>query len=368
MSKRPNLFDYATSELSQDAILSWLLRWADSKFANEDKTLHLTARKFLNSIGEKFDICDFGNESCNLIIEINRQHKGIDVLAEVTVDKKEKYAIVIEDKIHATPHSNQLERYKNEIFQESSGKYKKILLLYFKTGEISQYRQIEEAGFTAYSREDFLKTITEHSFNVILDDFMVKLVALDHTYKACREKAFECWKRNYDSWEGFFSALRDELETTSEKRIFEKWEYVSNRSGGELVFELKRHNIGGDGEVYLQICKKLGEGEWQERYYMCFRVGEIPGNCKPSELRWDLNQSIIQAAKGSCWEGVVDKPRRFGAGASMIFAESKQDQEDAWLMKSGGKLNLPEIVKKVCKADRLLLNTVNNYQQRKNAQ
>ena len=367
MSKRPNLFKYATSELSQDAFLSWLLSWADSKFANEDKTLHLTARKFLNSIGKKFGICEFGNESCNLMIEINTQHKGIDVLAEVTVDKMEKYAIVIEDKIHATPHSNQLERYKNEIFKESSGKYKKILLLYFKTGEISQYRQIEEAGFKVYSRKELLSTITNHSSNVILNDFMERLVALDHKYNSYSEKSFECWKRNYDSWEGFFSALRKQFEKTSKEKIFEKWEYVSNQSGGELIFELKRHKIE-DGEVYLQICKKLGEGEWQERYYMCFRVGEIPGNCKPSDVRWDLNQSIIQAAKGSCWEGVVDKPRRFGAGASMIFAETKQDQEDAWLMKSGGKLDLPEIVKKVCKADRLLLNTVNNYQQRKNAQ
>ena len=26
---RPGIFDYATSELSQDAMICWLLRWAD---------------------------------------------------------------------------------------------------------------------------------------------------------------------------------------------------------------------------------------------------------------------------------------------------------------------------------------------------
>ena len=32
---RPNLLDYATSELSQDAFLLWFLRWSDPKYKDE---------------------------------------------------------------------------------------------------------------------------------------------------------------------------------------------------------------------------------------------------------------------------------------------------------------------------------------------
>lgn len=36
----PNLFDIATSELSQDAFITWLLRWASPEFAQADAALH----------------------------------------------------------------------------------------------------------------------------------------------------------------------------------------------------------------------------------------------------------------------------------------------------------------------------------------
>ena len=37
--KQPNLFDFATKELSQDAMICWLIRWADFRFANTDREL-----------------------------------------------------------------------------------------------------------------------------------------------------------------------------------------------------------------------------------------------------------------------------------------------------------------------------------------
>ena len=46
---RPNLFDYATHELSQDAFLIWLIRYADKNF-QEDAQLHAIAQKFLQKI------------------------------------------------------------------------------------------------------------------------------------------------------------------------------------------------------------------------------------------------------------------------------------------------------------------------------
>lgn len=40
MTKTPNIFDFATSELSQDAFLCWLIAWADSSQIENDETLN----------------------------------------------------------------------------------------------------------------------------------------------------------------------------------------------------------------------------------------------------------------------------------------------------------------------------------------
>ena len=45
----PNLFNFATSELSQDAFLAWLVKYADSQFADDDTGIHLAGVKFLKA-------------------------------------------------------------------------------------------------------------------------------------------------------------------------------------------------------------------------------------------------------------------------------------------------------------------------------
>ena len=35
----PNIFEFATSELSQDAMFAWLISWADDKFLKVDPEL-----------------------------------------------------------------------------------------------------------------------------------------------------------------------------------------------------------------------------------------------------------------------------------------------------------------------------------------
>jgi hypothetical protein len=67
---RPNLFDFATSELSQDAFFCWLLAWADARYSEQDPALHRTGRSLLNALlakhGEKL------NETSS--VDIKQQH------------------------------------------------------------------------------------------------------------------------------------------------------------------------------------------------------------------------------------------------------------------------------------------------------
>lgn len=46
--KTPNVFSFATSELSQDAVLCYIFSWADDKYLEDDKGLCETAKSLLS--------------------------------------------------------------------------------------------------------------------------------------------------------------------------------------------------------------------------------------------------------------------------------------------------------------------------------
>jgi hypothetical protein len=46
----PNIFNFATSELSQDAFIAWLLTWANKEYEGIDKNLHACATDFVRQL------------------------------------------------------------------------------------------------------------------------------------------------------------------------------------------------------------------------------------------------------------------------------------------------------------------------------
>ena len=52
--KTPNLFRYASSELSQDAIICYIIEWAKSENKGHNTKLHNLAIEFLNSLFDKW--------------------------------------------------------------------------------------------------------------------------------------------------------------------------------------------------------------------------------------------------------------------------------------------------------------------------
>ncbi|HHG86076.1 MAG TPA: hypothetical protein ENJ82_15110, partial [Bacteroidetes bacterium] len=99
--KRPNIFDYATSELSQDAFLTWLIKWADKDYQEINSPLNACAISFVQEL--------LGKDKSYTIetIETGRQWKNIDIWALVN----NQYFLVIEDKKGTKEHSDQLNRY-----------------------------------------------------------------------------------------------------------------------------------------------------------------------------------------------------------------------------------------------------------------
>jgi hypothetical protein len=123
---RPNLFDFATSELSQDAFLCWLI--AQARY-EDDAKLQTVGRAFIAWLWGMARNQQVGPEDVRLLAAPEQQADHIDILFEADVAGR-RVVFVIEDKTDTSQHSGQLQKYKDVAGKRSS----EVVLIYFKTG------------------------------------------------------------------------------------------------------------------------------------------------------------------------------------------------------------------------------------------
>lgn len=160
---RNNLFTFATSELSQDAFICWCLNWIN--YPNEN--LYYMAKDiFSNLLKEK----NLENEKVKII----RQYKKIDVLVILNNSKK---AYIIEDKTYSSEHSDQINRYKENIENiKKELEIETIKTVYFKTGFWFSYdyeiTNDEKKVDIKIDRKKFLDILNNYKGkSQILDDY-----------------------------------------------------------------------------------------------------------------------------------------------------------------------------------------------------
>ena len=243
MKERPNIFDYATSELSQDALLTWLIQLADKDYLEVDSPLNTLAVSFVQ------ELLGRDNQYPIETIETGRQWNNIDVWALVN----NKYFLVIEDKKGTKEHSDQLNRYSELAKKHYEKSDIEIRLVYFKMEEQGKYSDIKEAGFSLFHRSKMLSILTDYidstqqsKQNDIIVDYYRNLDNLDKKIKSYLTKPLNEW--HWYSWQGFYSELQ--------KNIGGNWEYIANAAGGFLGYwwNWKYSNVDGkEFEYYLQL-------------------------------------------------------------------------------------------------------------------
>jgi hypothetical protein len=246
MITKPNLFHWATSELSQDAFICWLLSWANHTDKNES-SLRETAIHFIDKLTDQ-KIKEVTT------VEIFRQYNGIDILCEVN----KEFAILIEDKTHTKNHSEQLERYYNILAEEYDKE--KIIPVYLKTGDQGEFNTVKKAGYKPFLRPDFIDilefAIKKGINNHILNDFHEHLIIIEESFQSFKTLPVSQW--HWNSWKGFYSQLSNRLGDGA-------WDYIPQKNGGFLGFfwcwQYKEHN-DNEFEYYLQLehgkfCFKL---------------------------------------------------------------------------------------------------------------
>ena len=327
--KKPNLFEFATSELSQDAFICWLLSWAKPENKQVDQRLHECGTKLIDSLLEKCGKTAIGERS---EVKVERQYHRMDVVC--LVDKN--YAILIEDKTGTENHSNQLQRYREEL----TGLHPEceILCIYLKTEDQSSYKDVEEADYQTFLRSDFL-AILDAGASMGVDD-AIFLDYRDHLQRIRDEVSsysmlpLSEWK--WRSWTGFYLELQ--------KRLGEgNWGYVPNASGGFMGFWW----YWGNGTTqYLQLECDKPSGEQTGK--LCFKI-EVQDKSDRREQRSKWHRLILQAAEGNALD--VKRPKRFGNGRYMTVAVLKGDYRRD---RPDGKIDLDSTCETLRKAQQVL--------------
>ncbi|WP_157800905.1 PD-(D/E)XK nuclease family protein [Bacillus solitudinis] len=288
-SDPPNLFQFATSELSQDAFLCWLMLWGEPRHRSLDRPLHEAAVEFISTIFINHNV------PVPLVreIEIKRQFKSLDILAVIN----NTYAILIEDKTYTKDHSNQLTRYRDAVKKV----YPNLIQLpvYYKIADQSHYRPINEAGFLPFKRDMMLcilKAGKERGVeNTIYLDYYHHLKKIDDSIVAYRTKPLVDWD-DY-AWQGFYREIQKELEGD--------WGYVANPSGGFWGFWWTAKNLQ---KYYMQL----------EHKRLCVKVSVEEGEDK-KQLRTTTMRDVLQLSEQQNLQ--LQKPSKMGSGKTMTIAE-----------------------------------------------
>ena len=173
-----NIFNFATSELSQDAVIAWCLNWINE---NPSSKLYPLALTLLARMGIS------GDEAKNGIM-IEQQYKHIDVLVSIKNCNK---VIIIEDKVYTTEHDDQIAKYKEEITKLSKDEKDNlginddvsISTVYLKTGYWYDYDKMVQAT-EKIDGEEFYGLLTPFiGISEILDSYIIYLKESIDWYK-----------------------------------------------------------------------------------------------------------------------------------------------------------------------------------------
>jgi hypothetical protein len=275
----PNLFNFATSELSQDAFICWLAAWANPAHRADNEVLHTTATAFLDRL---LKIGGVPTPDEYRSIEVRPQWNNIDVLLLVNGE----IAIIIEDKTNTKDHSGQLQKYRTAVAKEFPGY--RTAAVYLKTGDQCDYGSVEQAGYGCLLRSHFLDILKNGKQtgirNDIFSDFTRYLQDIEDSVRGFMTTTPLKWER--PQWRGFFMALKEKLGDGD-------WDNRGHAGGGSLTFRWHSRDdkyLGLDGgELGFRIVvtdesqQQAKSNEWSQKLLAMDDTRGI--KIKPSRLR-----------------------------------------------------------------------------------
>lgn len=299
----PNLFRFATSELSQDAAIAWHLAWADPDYRDADPALYACGQRLLASLLARSGITVTGAFTG---VRVYTQRHRVDVAAEVTfANRDQPVLLLIEDKATAGLHGDQLAVYAKEAkARHTDHTIARILL---KTHDDPLLSRPTVGGWATFGRSDLLEALTGSgappASNEIHVAFVEHLEAIERAHDPSGRlvTAFAA-----SHWRGFYSRLQKRLKDEPSQLAQGSWGYVPNRSGGFIAYWTPGRPVLG-GRLFAQI----------EQDQLVVKVHAADGQDR-KHLRTALNHLFLDAAGATGLP--FTRPARFGHGAHMAIA------------------------------------------------
>lgn len=192
---KPNIFDYATSELTQDAFICWLVSWIEHP---ENAPLHDCAKAFVawlfNRRLREMDWISKEEVQGLLDDSPHRQHgqARIDIYFKAQISGKPT-VFIIEDKTHTSPHSGQLERGLSQTENECRHDDFEPMIIptYFKTGFINDQEKtdVKKARYQMVTGVDLYEFLRGHT-EVTSEIFDSYIRHLKHSGQVLRDERY----------------------------------------------------------------------------------------------------------------------------------------------------------------------------------
>ena len=236
----PNIFKYATKELTQDALICWLVACAKES-ESELRECGLAFVQALFDSGNRQIITKEDTTEqyqCNgrvskVLCDPKTQYGKIDVYFQARVDDR-TVSFVIEDKTHSQMHGNQLKKYirivKGDRLEEDCFKP-----VYFKTGYIfdDELERAKDADYSVFSGCDMMNFLNKQQRN-----------------GKRQRRALHVFLRQYaDHLEGKLNDRKEALDNWDLDKDFVQWEFMLElRKELEMIpagWPAKHRNKGG---------------------------------------------------------------------------------------------------------------------------
>lgn len=301
---QPNLFEYATKELSQDAVICWLVACA----RQPKGLLQQCGRDFIGALmrhGRKQD------EPCVVtdVCEPKKQYLDIDVYFQARVGDS-MVSFVVENKTGTEMHSGQLGRYKDAV-EKDEIQENDFRLVYYKTGYVydDERKKAEKAEYTVFEADDMQRFLEKQPLTESNEILRQYREYIDGICKA-RNDALARWNFSeaFVQYE-FMKRLRDALTAAKEQwagAISEKPENM----GPEI--EIKRGTeVGGSWTLCLfskALFWRLGSDNPDQ-----LRLRVCTEEVKNSYRVWTTNDND--------WELWIDRFKRLASESGLENAK-----------------------------------------------
>lgn len=290
MAVSRNLFDYAPSELSQDAFICWIC----SQYNTDDLAVKYASQNLLHAFLKKDD-----GDSIE-VLDITRQYRNIDVLLRLR-HQQHTYMVIVEDKTDSVEHDDQLKRYRHSIENDfgQSG-IDRIFVVYYKTGVLSEYTLIRDNCDVLLDRHSILQLLSNpprkaSTCNPVLLDYVENLKRRSTAYDLFQSLPLIEWQSQ--QFQGFFEYLQRSFEDLP---YWTGFGHNHNRDGGHWTFWFGNdREVGSEPWRFLVNIETPSANKIKHTKWLLRAVVRFCGDGKTKHSRCEFNLPEINIKKYS---------------------------------------------------------------------